>query len=518
MLQQTDRITSSRANGAYSAGCLAEFLNHLKSSGVSKGLVPIFRASARHFLVWLERDGGRLDGIDDAVLRRFRHHDCRCPRSKHTRYRNHARRSRQSMYGVLKLVRFLEDTGRTFHLGELDKGFRLLGDFLERRAAVGHSADSLKRGRINCRHFLVWLHQSRTPMAEMDNKVVDRFLDHDCLCPDFPSLSQCRDRARYVIPIKAFTKFLTARGVAPDVFPVRRDRGGEELVAFRDWLRRHRGISEATIRNHVREIRALLADLGDDPGRYDATLIRDVLLRRFVTVSRPHAKSIATSMRMYLRFLATSSGCPPGLVGAVPKAPGWRLSELPRYISIDDVERVIGSCDTATPAGLRDRAMLLLLARLALRAGDVTNLRLGDVDWKNARLSVCGKSGREVALPLPQDVGDGLLDYIELTRPRLDEARVFLTVHAPHRPFASSAAIAQIVRRALGRAGVDNAHPRGASLMRHSAATAMLRSGASLEAIGTLLRHRSPDTTAIYAKVNLPMLLSVAQPWIGDAR
>ena len=306
--------------------------------------------------------------------------------------------------------------------------------------------------------------------------------------------------------------------MAPDVFPVRRDRGGEELVAFRDWLRRHRGISEATIRNHVCEIRALLADLGDDPGRYDATLIRDVLLRRFVTVSRPHAKSIATSMRMYLRFLATSSGCPPGLVGAVPKAPGWRLSELPRYISIDDVERVIGSCDTATPAGLRDRAMLLLLARLALRAGDVTNLRLGDVDWKNARLSVCGKSGREVALPLPQDVGDGLLDYIELTRPRLDEARVFLTVHAPHRPFASSAAIAQIVRRALGRAGVDNAHPRGASLMRHSAATAMLRSGASLEAIGTLLRHRSPDTTAIYAKVNLPMLLSVAQPWIGDAR
>ena len=151
MLQQTDRITSSRANGAYSAGCLAECLNHLKSSGVSKGLVPIFRASARHFLVWLERDGGRLDGIDDAVLRRFRHHDCRCPRSKHTRYRNHARRSRQSMYGVLKLVRFLEDTGRTSHPGELHKGFRLLGDFLERRAAVGHSADSLKRGRINCR-------------------------------------------------------------------------------------------------------------------------------------------------------------------------------------------------------------------------------------------------------------------------------------------------------------------------------------------------------------------------------
>ena len=361
MLQQTDRITSSRANGAYSAGCLAEFLNHLKSSGVSKGLVPIFRASARHFLVWLERDGGRLDGIDDAVLRG--HHDCRCPRSKHTRYRNHARRSRQSMYG-LKLVGFL----RTRDLGELDKGFRLLR-FPEEQAcpAVGHSADSIhsKRGRINCRHFLVWLHQSRTPMAEMDNKVVDRFLDHDCLCPDFPSLSQCRDRARYVIPIKAFTKFLTARGVAPDVFPVRRDRGGEELVAFRDWLRRHRGISEATIRNHVCEIRALLADLGDDPGRYDATLIRDVLLRRFVTVSRPHAKSIATSMRMYLRFLATSSGCPPGLVGAVPKAPGWRLSVLPRYISIDDVERVIGSCDTATPAGLR---------RLALRAvGDRPN-------------------------------------------------------------------------------------------------------------------------------------------------
>ena len=518
MLLKTDRNTSLRANGASSAECLPDFLNHLKAGGVSKGLIPSIRASARHFLIWLERDGGRLDGIDDAVLWRFRHHDCRCPRSKHARYRNHARRSRQSMYGVLKLVRFLEDTGRTSHPDELAKGFGLLTDFLDRRATAGHSIDALKRARNNCRHFLVWLHQSRTPMAEMDTKVVDRFLDHDCLCPGFPSLTQCRDGARYVIPIRVFMRFLTARGVAPDVFPVRRDEAGEELVAYRDWLRRHRGIGEATIRNHVCKVRALLADLGDDPGRYDATLVRDVLLRRFATVSWPHAQGIATSMRMYLRFLATGGECPPGLVEAVPKFPRWRLSVLPRYISIDDVERVIGSCDTATPVGLRDRAILLLLARLALRAGDVTNLRLDDLDWKNARLRVCGKSGREVALPLPQDVGDGLLDYIGLTRRRVGEDRVFLTVHAPHRPFASSAAIAQIVHRALRRAGVDNANPRGASLMRHSAATAMLRSGASLETIGTLLRHRSPDTTAIYAKVDLPMLLTVAQPWIGGVR
>ena len=159
---------------------------------------------------------------------------------------------------------------------------------------------------------------------------------------------------------------------------------------------------------------------------------------------------------------------------------------------------------------------MLLLARLALRAGDVAYLRLPDIDWDNALIRVSGKSKRTVALPLPQDVGDAILHYVEHARPAVAEDRVFMRSIAPFQPFSHSSAVTIVVREAIERAGVKNANLRGAYLLRHSAATDMLRSGATLEAVGAVLRHQSPDTTAIYAKVDVPMLEQVAQPWIGS--
>ena len=289
----------------------------------------------------------------------------------------------------------------------------------------------------------------------------------------------------------------------------------EGLQAFRSWLRQHRGISDRTIQRHARNVAGLLPDLGDDPARYDATLIREVLLHRLGAVSRTAVKRMTTSLRMYLRFLAANGRCPPALAGAIPTVPAWRLAALPRYIPMEDIERTIASCDPATRQGVRDRAILLLLARLALRAGDVLNLRLTDIDWDNAQLRVCGKSKRETALPLPQDAGDALLEYLRTARPRVDEQRVFLRLHAPYRPLSDSGRISAVVRRALDRAGVATAGSRGAHLIRHSVATGLLRSGATPEVVGALLRHRSPESTALYAKVDANMLRRVAQPWIG---
>ncbi len=221
------------------------------------------------------------------------------------------------------------------------------------------------------------------------------------------------------------------------------------------------------------------------------------------------------SLRMYLRFLASTGACPGSLIDAIPTVPRWRLSTLPRYMLHDDVERVIASCDVTTTRGLRDRAILLLLARLALRAGDVANLCLQDIDWDRALVKVAGKSRRTVALPLPQDVGDALLKYIEVRRPSIRTDRVFIRSIAPFQPFSASGAISCVVCDALKRAGVKNVQLRGAYLLRHSAATHMLRSGAGLEAVGAMLRHRSRETTAIYAKVDTSMLAQVVQPWIG---
>lgn len=186
---------------------------------------------------------------------------------------------------------------------------------------------------------------------------------------------------------------------------------------------------------------------------------------------------------------------------------------MPRYLMADDVERVIASCDDSKPQGIRDRAILLLLARLGLRAGDICAMRVDDIDWREATLRVRGKGRREVRLPLPQDAGDALLTYLEEVRPRVSIDRMFLCANAPIRPLATSASVSDIVRFALQRAGIANPPSRGANLLRHSAATMMLRAGATLDAISTVLRHRSSDTTAHYAKVDIAMLQQVAQPW-----
>jgi integrase/recombinase XerD len=190
----------------------------------------------------------------------------------------------------------------------------------------------------------------------------------------------------------------------------------------------------------------------------------------------------------------------------------WRLAALPRYLAADDIERLVAACDRATAAGARDRAVILLCARLGLRAGDVRDMRLGDVDWSQGRLRVLGKGRCETWLPLPQEVGDAMLQYLEQYRPAIGDDHVFLRLHAPLGPLPSSGPIAKLVCRALKRAGIS-APSQGAHVLRHSAATALLRQGVSLDVIGAVLRHRSVESTAHYAKVDVARLRAIAQPW-----
>ena len=315
--------------------------------------------------------------------------------------------------------------------------------------------------------------------------------------------------------IRSFVQYLDATDVVSVQKMMPEPDAGPAMGPFEEWLRHYRGIGEGTIFRHSRQAAMLVADLGPDPRSYDAAGIREALLGRYDGVSSSFAGKLASSMRMYLRYLALSDLCSPSLIDAVPTATTWRLAPLPRYIMPEQVEHVIACCDVTTPVGCRDKAILLLLARLALRANDIVALRLEDIDWRKALVQVCGKSKREECLPLPQDAGDGILDYIEKARPRVAEKRVFLRTMAPYRPLASSHAITGVVVRALKRAGLEKARPQGAHLFRHSAATNLLRFGQSLETISTLLRHKSMATTTIYAKTDAPMLHEIAQPWIG---
>ncbi|ODT22657.1 MAG: hypothetical protein ABS54_11155 [Hyphomicrobium sp. SCN 65-11] len=394
----------------------------------------------------------------------------------------------------------------------LAEALQSVEDFRGHLREQGYAEGTIKHYGYGCRHLVTWLDQHDIALAAVNEDVIEQFATHDCTCPGM-FVQKARRSREYMSFLRRFVRYLASVGVIPTA--AWRNPGDDRLQPFRDWLRRHRGTGERTILAHLHTITKLLPQLGDDPARYSAALINQVLLQNLESTSRASAQLMCGSLRMYLRFLAATGACSPALLGAIPRIPRWRLATLPRYILSDDVERVIASCDPATPRGLRDRAILMLLARLALRGGDVANLHLEDIDWDNGLIRVAGKTRRAIALPLPQDAGDALLAYIERVRPVVASSKVFIRVIAPFEPFASSSPIAIIVRDALKRAGVDNANLRGAYLLRHSAATNMLRSGATLDAVGAVLRHRSPETTKIYAKVDTVMLSQVAQPWIG---
>jgi site-specific recombinase XerD len=315
--------------------------------------------------------------------------------------------------------------------------------------------------------------------------------------------------------VRRFVGFLGERGMVRPQAKTASPPFDRRVVEFQQWLRQHRGITELTIDRHGRMVMRLLPALGNKPRSWNAQLIREVIVAEMKRASPAYVKTMAMALRGYVRFLGTQDLCRAGLEHAVPKIPQWRLSALPRYIGGADIERLIAACDVTTPAGARDRAVLLLLARLGLRAGDVLALRLDAIDWCQATLAVRGKGRRETRLPLPQDAGDAVLDYLK-HRPCVAHGELFLTALAPFRPMCGST-VSSIVSRALGRSGVA-APTKGANLLRHSAATAMLRGGATLNTIGAMLRHRSPDTTAHYAKVDVAMLQQIAQPWPGDAQ
>jgi site-specific recombinase XerD len=216
---------------------------------------------------------------------------------------------------------------------------------------------------------------------------------------------------------------------------------------------------------------------------------------------------------MFLRFLIAEGKCASGLEAAVPVLAHWRLAALPRHLQPEEVERLIGSCDPTSAVGRRDRAILLLLARLGLRAGDIVQLRLPDIDWRDGWIQLCGKGRRQARLPLSQEVGGALAAYLTDGRPLTHADSVFVRSRAPFGPFRSHCAVSAIVDQAFRRSGVVRPSRGAAHLLRHSAATSLLRHGATLQEVASVLRHRSITTTQIYAKVDLVALSAVAQPW-----
>lgn len=311
--------------------------------------------------------------------------------------------------------------------------------------------------------------------------------------------------------------YLPALAVAPTVAPAADTLVEAVVEEYRRWLIHERGLAAATVRGYVDAARSFLSQM-DRPEGLDLSRLTAAEVNAYVVgeCRQRHvgsAKVLVTALRSLLRFLSLEGYTSHPLAGAVPAASGMGGGFLPRGLTPEVVAALLGSCDSSTPVGRRDFAVLTVLSRLGLRAGEVAGLELEDVDWHHGELAVCGKGARRDRLPVPTDVGEAVVAYLAGGRPRVESRAVFLRVHAPITAMTASN-VSEIVRRACRRAGVPAV---GAHRLRHSAATAMLRSGASLAEVGQVLRQSRAATTAVYAKVDRVALRTLAQPWPGAA-
>ena len=388
-----------------------------------------------------------------------------------------------------------------------------LSSLAEELQVKGFSYWILRARLQGAAHFSDWNKQQGRSIEQPQEGMFEEFEVHlgTCRCIRPLRLSTRQD-VRALAGARALVEYLRRRAVITSSPPSKKRADPPALVSgFCDWMQCQRGTKESTLRRYSFVIKNALEALGEDPGRYDAESIRSFILKQTKGRSRAIAKEVISVTRMFLRYLIVQGKCRSGMDDAVPTLAMWRLSALPRYLPATDIERVIAACDRDTPVGLRDRAVVLLLARLGLRAGDIVKMGLGDIDWTHASVCVSGKSRYEVRLPLTQEVGEAVLEFLRFGRPPVQDTRLFIRMLAPWRPLQVSA-VSAIVERAIARAGID-APFRGAHVLRHSAATEMLRQGATLQQIGAVLRHRFLDTTAHYAKVDVKRLRDIALPW-----
>ncbi len=290
---------------------------------------------------------------------------------------------------------------------------------------------------------------------------------------------------------------------------------------FEQYLLQDRELAQVSVIRHRTSLRKFLREYCSAGVSSFPTLTgKDVtrfLVQHAHDQSPSSAKNLCWTLRSFFRYLLHQGHTTCDLSSVVPSIRSWRMTALPKRLSIEQIQTVLDCCNKCSAIGLRDYAVLVLLSRLGLRANEVTLLMLDDIDWHSGRLVVRGKGHVLDHLPLISDAGIALADYLQHARPATDSRHLFVRAIAPHSGFATSAAISAIATTALARAGLHLRY-RGAHIFRHSLATNMLGAGASLSEIGQVLRHKNYDTTRLYAKVDIDALSSLVLPWPGGVQ
>ena len=378
----------------------------------------------------------------------------------------------------------------------------------------GHCRQSAWRCLRVVSDFSHWLDRKHISLADVDERTVERYQEF-----------RLRNRCTFLSDQPALDRLLTVlRGI--DAIRPKRPAvlspGDLIFEQFRKYLAHERGLAPGTIGRHELVVRRFVRErCEDEPRRFRALTSTDILgfIRHHAGDGSPRSAQIMCStLREFMRYLRYRGYIKTDLATSVPAIRRWRLASLPEYLLPSQVQKVLNVCDRRSAIGRRDYAILLMLARLGLRANEIATLTLDDVDWRAGQLSVQAKGRQRAQLPLPHEVGSAVVAYLQNGRPRSDSRRLFLRDLAPHAGFASSGGISMIATTALKRAGIEGVAHMGSHLFRHSLATALLQSGASFTEIGQILRHQDHDTTRIYAKVDIDSLRVLGIRWPGGVR
>ena len=392
------------------------------------------------------------------------------------------------------------------------------GQFVERYAARLVGDGLVRHGTWRCFNvvggLLSWIASRRRVLADLDERMVELYLRHRAGKQSI----QPGDRSA----LKRWLSVLREEGaIAPAVLSplTSHDRIFNEFDAY---LRTERGLAPKSIVRHLPVIRRFLHEVCpagfDDLGKISQEEVIRYIERHAQDWSPGTGKAMCWSLRAFLRYLYHQDLNPRALADCVPSIRRWKFASLPTFLPAAQVQRALDGCDRATPKGRRDYAILMTLAKLGLRAGEVATLTLDDIDWRASEMRVRAKGRQRARMPIPPDVGAAIVAYLRNGRPKSSCRRLFIRALAPHVGFASGCAITMVAKTALDRVGIKGCAHRGAHIFRHSLATELLRSGATLTEIGQLLRHESHDTTRIYAKVDIEALRTLSMPWPGGAQ
>jgi site-specific recombinase XerD len=392
------------------------------------------------------------------------------------------------------------------------------GQFVERYAARLVGDGLVRHGIWRCFNvvggLLSWIASRRGALADLDERSVEQYLRHRAGKQSI----QPGDRSA----LKRWPSVLRDAGAIAPAMPAPCTSHDRIFNEFDACLRKERGLTPKSIVSHLPVIRGFLHEVcpagDDDLGKISQGEVIRYIERHAHDWSPATGKAMCWSLRAFLRYLHHQGLNPCALADCVPSMRRWKLASLPTFMPAAQVQRALDGCDRATPMGRRDYAILMMLARLGLRAGEVATLTLDDIDWRAGEMLVRAKGRQRARMPIPPDVGAAIVAYLRNGRPKSSCRRLFIRTLAPHVGFASGCAITMIARTALDRVGIEGCAHRGAHIFRHSLATELLRSGATLTEIGQVPRHESHDTTRIYAKVDIETLRTLSLPWPGGAR